>query len=473
MQSFWGRPSRLGRRRFKTLWFERLMALLALLNLGLVAFDASYIPRRDFYLQHIPQFTLWYGERFKGIEPHRLTAAYLAAVQNLEVQLALTGVPSAEVNQRLEELQALSITLIDENPFGAVGQSGTLEQIKNRMRSHMGVDSAKQAFSLFWSQNYLQQTGWNSAMHFFYTEIEPLIARNYYRRINEVGGFVDRFWHLDLWFMGIFGLEFWLRTLYLSRRFRTSWLDAIIWRSYDIPLFMPFWRWLRLVPVVIRLNQTQIITLAPITRRLVRLIISSVVVELTELVVLRIINQLQNWIQRGEAARWLLQTEHYIDLNGVNETAVISKHLITVLVYHVLPQMRTEIDALLHHSMTQILSRSPLLGGLQHLPGMKEVSHQLTQQLVADISEHSYRTVAAALEDETGSELMQQLLDKLGQVFRREVQQSQALGEIESLTVALLDEVKVSYVRRVKAEDVERLKLMRQRFYEVKQSQGQ
>jgi hypothetical protein len=41
----------------RNLWFERLIAILALLNLCLVFFDLTYIPLRDFYLQVLPNIT--------------------------------------------------------------------------------------------------------------------------------------------------------------------------------------------------------------------------------------------------------------------------------------------------------------------------------------------------------------------------------------------------------------------------------
>lgn len=143
------------------------MALLALANLGLVLFDLSYIPWRNFYLKHLPQLTEQYGARFKGIEPHRLTTAYSETVRELENQVALTGIQSAEVNQQLLQLQSLSEELIDEDPFAAVNKAGTLERIKNRMRDRVGVSSSKQAFATFWSQAYLSREGWNPSISFF------------------------------------------------------------------------------------------------------------------------------------------------------------------------------------------------------------------------------------------------------------------------------------------------------------------
>lgn len=457
-------------RKLRSLWFERMMALLALTNLGLVLFDLSYIPWRNFYLKQVPQLTEWYGAQFKGIEPHRSTIAYLAAVQTLENQVALTGVQSPEVNQQLQQLQARSEELIDENPFEAIGKSGTLERIKNRMRDQVGVDSSTQAFRIFWSQDYLTQAGWNRSIEFFQREIQPLIASNYYRNIGENGAPIDLFWKIDLWFISIFAAEFLLRTLYLSRHFKhTTWLDTVIWRGYDLLLLLPFWRWLRIIPVMVRLDQAKLVDLQPINNRLIRASISNVSVELTEMVVIRILDQAQDLIQQGEVTRWLLQSRRYIDLNGVNETELISKHLIDILVYNVLPQVKPEVEALLHHSITQVLNASPVYAGLQRLPGVSSVSNQVTQQIASDISQNTYQAIRSSLEDEAGAALMRQLLARFGDVFNSELKQNHALDEIEALTVALLDEVKINYVKRLDAEDYENLRAKTKHIYEITQ----
>lgn len=463
------------RKRFQGLWFERVMALLALTNFGLVLFDLSYIPWRDFYFKRTPQFTEWYGAQFKGIEPHQTTTSYLTVVETLENQIAATGIQSPAANQQLQTLQALSEEIIDENPFESVGKSGTLERIKKRMRNRTGTQSSKLAFQTFWSQDYLTQAGWNQSIDFFRQDIQPLIARNYHRNIGENGEFVDRFWRIDVWFIGLFAAEFLTRTLYLSRRYRrTTWFDAMVWRLYDLPLLLPFWRWLRIFPVLIRLDQSKLINFKPLNDRLLRTFISSIAIELTEMVVLRVIDQMQDSIRQGEVSRWLLQPGRYIDLNGVNETELIAKHLVEVLVYHVLPQIKPEVEAVLCHSVAQVLNGSPVYAGLQRLPGVSAVSNQITQQVVSDISKNAYDAICSSLEDETGAVLMQRLVSRLGTVFSTELRQNRALDEIQSLTVALLDEIKVNYVKRLEAEDYESQQAQAKRIYEMTQrSYGQ
>jgi hypothetical protein len=450
------------------------MALIALLNLILVLLDLSYIPWRDLYLRHFPQFTAWYGSHLKGIEPHRSTEAYLQKVQELEDQVADTGLESPQVNQRLAELRSLSIEMIDENPFEGANKSGTLERLKRRMRDRTGISSSKQAFELFWSVNSLTQKGWNTEINFFKSRIAPLIATNYYRGIAENGEPIDRFWQVDLAFIALFAIELLARTFYLNRRYKgTTWLDTLVWRWYDLFLLLPFWRWLRIVPVTIRLNQAKLINLDPLNTTVVHSVTSTFAVELTEVVVLQIIDQVQDLLRRGEIARWLVHPQggrQYIDLTGVDEGEAIAKRLTTVLVDQVLPSIKPEAEVVMHHILTRVLNSSPIYAGLQRLPGASQLSHQVTQQIVSEASQNTYQALKSAVEDEVGAELIRQLVARFGAVLQTEIQKNGAIEDIQAMTIALLEEIKLSYVKQVEQEDLERLKVRTRQLYEITQA---
>ena len=457
------RPSRnvqpAARPRRSSLWFERLMAIVALTNLLLVLFDLSYVPWRDFYLRQVPQFTVWYGETLKGIEPHRSTETYLKTVQNLETQVAATGLQSSESEALLTNLRSLSAEMVDENPFEGAAKSGTLERIKRRMRDRINVASSKQAFATFWSPEYLRQTGWNEAIAFFNSRISPLIATNYYRGIDESGEPIDRFWLIDIGFVTLFALELLARTFYLSRRSRGMaeitgkiiWLDALVWRWYDLFLLLPFWRWLRVIPVITRLNQAKMINLNPLNASVSHGFVSVFAAEITEAVVLQVIDQVQELLRRGSIARWLLNPQggrKYVDLNGINEGEAIAKHLTTVVVDQVLPQIRPDLDAVMQHILTRILSTSPLYAGLQHLPGASQISSRVTQQIVTEATKNTQQALKSALEDEVGAKLMTRLVTHLGTAFQTEIQKNSVIDEIQTLAIALLEEVKINYVRQ-------------------------
>ena len=471
MTSIRPRPS--ARRRTFQLWFERIMVATATTNLLLVAFDLSYIRFRDQYLKVLPQPTTWYGETFKGIEPHRVTEAYLEDVDELQATLEAEGLESPAVEQQLAVLRESSVTLVDEDPFAVANKSGTLERIKQSMRDRTEQEnSSKDAFRMFWSQSYLQQ-GWSDELDFFNTQIRPRIETNYWRGIGFNGLPLDRFWIIDLPFIALFGAEFLVRTLYLSRRHaNTTWLDAMLWRIYDVALLLPFWRWLRIVPVVVRSNQAQLSHLDPIQGRINRILISQFAVELTEVVFLRMIDQTQNLIKEGQISRWIFELtsqQGYIDLNDVNEVQTIAQKVSDIIVNKVLPEIKPEIDAVLNHTVTGALAQAPAYQGFKLLPGFTNMSTQITQQISADVSKNLYGALKQALADEQGAALMTKLIDSFGKNLRDEMRQGNTLDELQTLLDDLLEEVKVNYVERIAENDVETRRADTYRLYSTTQ----
>jgi hypothetical protein len=444
----------------RNLWFERFMAIAATVNLGLVLFNLSYVPWRDFYLRKLPQIVK-ISDPIKGIEPHRETENYLELVKALEEQVSQTGLQSPQVNSRLEEIRRLSNEMIDTNPFAGVNKSGTLETIKKQMRDHIGNKSAKQSFATFWSQPYLSQKGWLEEINFFNQSIRSLIASNYYRHIGENGEFVDNFWIIDLPFVILFSVELLGRTFFLRRQHPgLSWLEAVLWRWYDLFLLLPFWRWLRIIPVVVRLDQARLLNLHPVRRQLNQGIVANFAEELTEIVVVRVINQVQGSIQRGELTRWLSQQENlrpYIDINNVNEIEAIAGLLVKTIVYQVLPEIQPAIVAILRHNIETVFHQVPVYRNLQNLPGVGQAQTQLSEQLATQITTNLYKTLVSAVEDPVGAKLTSQLVETFSKVLGSQIKEKHVLSEIQSLLFDFLEEIKLNYVQRLSQEDIDQI----------------
>ncbi len=498
--------------RRKTLWFERVMAIAATLNLALVVFDLTYVSWRNFWLQgnipipftttkiHVPLPQVDCRDRslaantpprtirqsaitcaydpIKGIEPNRDTEQYLDTVAQLEdlvyQQGVTVGLQSPQGQQLLTQLQQQSTEMIALNPFEVAGKSGTLEKIKNTMRervrdrANLKNLSATQAFQIFWSTNaasapnYLTPASWKTEIAWFNKQIRPLIATNYYRTIGENGEPTNHFWILDAPFVLLFLLEFLARTFYVSRRYTSlNWLDAMVWRWYDVPLFLPFsvlvpsLALLRVVPTGLRLHQAEVIDLHAINARARQGFVGAIAEEITEVVVVQVVNQLQAAVQRGELSQFLERSasRQYIDINNINEVEVISKQLIQLVVYQTLPKVKPDLEALLTHSIGSILSQAPAYRGLTALPGIGSVPHQITERIVSDVTQVLYDTLKAGLEDEKAAQLTAQLVQKFGNTLLAEARQQDNLEELQHLISDLLEEIKINYIQRISAED--------------------
>jgi hypothetical protein len=466
------------------LLFERIMAILATLNYLLVLFDLTYIPLRDFWLQGRIQLFIKIGnyeqnlpadpiilplppitdgyDWVKGIEPNRDTEQYLNTVEALEEEVIGRQLDAPEVAVILESLRQQSIEMIDTNPFQSANKTGTFEKIKNEMREHIfgnEVASAKDAFAEFWTIENFDNGNYRQELAFFNQEIRPLMMRNYYRPIGENGDLVNNFGLLDLPFSLLFLTEFLARSWFISRR-RTgvSWIDAMLWRWYDIFLFIPILRWLRIIPVTIRLHQSHLIDMHQIQKQASQGFVASIAEDVTEVVVVNILNQVQGSIHRGEFADIFSQAtaKPYIDLNDVNETAEITKLLMNVVINQVMPEIRPDVEALLAYSINKAIAESPVYQNLHQLPGMDNFKNQLTLQL----STRLYGGVQNALqtlikEDPEFEKLLQRLLEHLSTAFGSELQTQQSLERLEYLLSALIEEVKINYVQRLSEEDME------------------
>lgn len=484
--------------RRSSLWFEKMMALLVLANYLLVLFDFSYIPLRNFWLQgrvqlfikigpfelSLPQdpirilpfsVTNWY-DWVKGIEPNRDTENYLKEVNLLNEKISQQALQSPETARKnavtyakeidavLKNLRERSTDMIATNPFQIADKTGTLERIKNKMRQHVfGTRdaSATAAFNIFWSRPYLSKNGFRRELNFFDNQIKPLIETNYFRIVGENGEFINNFPLLDFPFFVIFLLEFLIRTWLISRHHKgVTWFAAMLWRWYDIFLLIPVFRLLRIIPVLVRLNAAKIVNLNDIKEEAKQGFVASIANEITQVVIIEIINQFQTSIQEGGIRNLVLQrrTNPYIDLNEINESAAIIKIVSQFTIYQILPKLKPDFEAILKYKIEGIFTKLPAYQGLQKLPGVELLETQLAGQLAAQI----FQTLLDVLtdlvkEDSAFDKLLTQLVQQFRQTMTTELQAKQSFEQIEYLLTALLEEVKVNYVQRLSDKDIEEI----------------
>nr|WP_245817195.1 hypothetical protein [Hydrococcus rivularis] len=480
-------------------WWDKGIALLALANLILVLFDLTYIPLRDFWLQGRVQLFLkigpferefpdpplrilpfrvsdWY-DWVKGIEPHRDTEQYLQLVEELNQKINRVALPTLNsprqnpnrveaetVDRILKELRDRSAEMVDTNPFLIANKTGTLERIKNQIRERVfGTKnvSSKEAFYRFWSREYLREKGFRQELNFFDREIKPLIESNYYRPVGENGEPVDNFGLLDFPFFLVFLFDFLLRTFLIGRRHTgVSWFDAMLWRWYDVFLLIPLFRWLRVIPVTIRLNQAKLIDLHAIQKQARQGFVANIAEDITEVVVVQIIDQLQSTIRQGEIANLVSRrnVRKYIDLNQVNETTEIIKLAMNTIVYQVLPKIRPDLEALLQYNIKKAIAQSPAYESIRLLPGLERLQTNLTEQLTKQIYQGFWKAMTLLLkEDPAFDKLLERSIANFSQIVRSEFQTEDSLEKIETLLIDLLEEIKINYIQRLSQEDIEKI----------------
>ncbi|MBD2258786.1 hypothetical protein H6G13_14520 [Pseudanabaena sp. FACHB-2040] len=441
-------------------WRDRILAVLALVNLGLVAFDATYLKFRNFYRQELPGLAQLY-DPVKGIRPHAAAVRYEELVAALQNQLVATGVNSPEVAQRLADLRSHSTQFLIDNPLVATDQGNIAEKIKAEIRQRTGTATTPAGFARFWSQAYLAQTNWPGELAFWNEQINPRVQTAYFRDSNRWGLPVNYFWLLDWPFILIFLADFLIRTRITSQRNpRLDWLEAMLRRWYDLLWLLPVWRWLRLIPTTVRLYEARLLNLEAVRSQVNHDVAVNFAQELMELIGIQVIDQMQASIRKGDLAEMIFHPEArrpYVQVNGVNEVQAIASRIVNVGLYDVVPQVQSDIEALLTHSLTTSLSQIPLYSQLKNLPGIGHLPSQWTEQLARELSQATYQNVLRSLEDPVAADILERLSTNFRETLEVELQKRHNLKDIQDWLVDMLEEFKINYVQQIADAEIEQL----------------
>lgn len=451
--------------RIGQVW-SKLVALIAVVQLILVLFNLSYIPLRSLYFEYAPAVVNTY-DPIKGMEPHPDTQLYLATVDQLIETIDLDG-EGGEVNSALPpreasrfspqlanveplliNLQAQSIELVEENPFFGANQFGAYAKLKQRIQAHVSEISAKQALLKFWSWDYLNQSGWQSELTYFNRAIRPILEQNYLRVLDDTGQFADRFWQIDLWFMILFAIDLLGRTLISSyRQPQVSWGDAILRRWYDLIFFFPYWRWLRVLPISVRLHQSGLFNMKRVLAQVTHEPVAYFADRVSKFLMVRLINQVQTSIEQGDAARFLFEPSQYRQVSSINKIDAIVDRLIQLSIYRVLPEIQPDLESLLHHSLTETITQSDFYNTVQRIPGIGNLPNETIEQLAEYLAQGTYDVLKNAYADQEGRMLMEQLSQDFRQALKQQLQEKNTQAELQTLLVDLLEELKINYIEK-------------------------
>lgn len=432
---------------------EWVLLVVATVNLAWVVFDLSYIPLHDYYTLYLSDVTRLY-DPVKGIEPHHTTQNYLRTIDELEAGHTGANPDLQRQTALLASLREQSALIVDENPFLLVDKQGTLERIKNRIRLHVfGTKraSSKASFLKFWSQANFTASRWTGELAFFDKSLRPLFEVNYYRSYAEDGEFVDNYWRqFDLWFMGLFALEFLARTVATHSRYpKLTWREAAGSNSIDLLTLLPL---VNLIPGVhlgwLALARffswgehiEQVLNLPSPASWLLHYYARAIADEVSDLVVVNMLSQAQQAVRETDFTKLLPAATRSVSISpNAPPTALNSlvRAQTGIMVNEVLPQVKPELEKLIEHS---IRKSTPLPDSLSH-------------PLAAAALKALYGAIDQAVqEDLEGTRLLRQLLDKLLTVLGAEWREHGTAGDLQLVVVELLEKTKQDYIRRNEVE---------------------
>jgi hypothetical protein len=462
--------------------WDRFVAIWATLNLLWVAFDITYVPLRTFWLQRnlypipsvplavpltfIPDITPWV-DPIKGIEPHRETSTFLKQFQELERVMDQPAADPALKTRLLQRQADLMAQMVDSNPFLASDRAGTLEKIKNRLRQRADLDSSKDSAQRLLSPEWLASNPWAGERRFWADQVLPLVETNYWRSIDENGRPTDHFWRIDLLlFQSVFLLDILQRLIRIKRRLPgLAWHEVLLRRWTDLPLLLPFWRWLRIVPVGERLQTSGLVNLEPLRAVVSRGVVALLAVELFEVLALQLLDGIQGLIrsrQWPQRIRSLRSHQSVASSRDERELAELVRIWAPLLLSQVAPRLAPELQGVLSYSLRQSLDRTvvpPPLRQLQPLMQMESgLSRQLANGMVESLLELS-RNAGSSLSrrDDAQLELLQRFVDRFWEELAVALESGPALERSQGLLCALLEQLKGSYLTQISRAGIESL----------------
>ena len=421
--------------------WQQFVALLILINLVLVGFDLSYLSLRPFYLQQLPALVTRY-DPIKGVMPHPVTQDYLAQIAQLRQQLA-----TEQPVDNLSLLQDRSITLIEENPYAASGQLKTFARLKRRLRGYTDTYSAQAAFRQLWQSKYIAPENWPDTDKFLKTRIEPLLRQAYFRKSTVGGRLVDQFWRIDLPFVILFGLDLALRTAWIARQKQIFWGNAILRRWYELPLLLPFFRWLRIVPAVIRIHRTNLLNLDRLATQLTHEPIAYLSDKAAKYTVAQVLTQSQDVVRSGAVFSALTQPDDRIDR--------LADGIVRTLALQVLPVLQPDLESLLRYGLKDALTDSVMYDALKTVPGFSDLSDTVLAPLADTLARATCTALADAYSDTEGRQLIDQLSDDFRLTLVNALQQEANKAEVQMLVIDLIETVKQNYVEQAQQANSE------------------
>ena len=426
-------------------WWQKLLALFALINLLLVFFNLSYLPLRDTYLRYTPSIVELY-DPVKGIEPHPDTEAYLQTVDRTVRSISQQGLEAVATKQLLTSLERQSIFLIEENPFLAANKSSIFAKLKHRMEYRLQTRSAKAAFTRFWSQEYLSQNDTATELAFFADKIEPLLKINYYRRIDANGLYVDYFWRIDIVFIIFFAFEYLIRTFSIAKHRQIDWGNAMLRYWYDLLMLVPLWRWLRVVPVTVRIHKSGLFNLEKVLAQITHEPTAYLSQRVSTFLIVRLLNQSQEIVSNGTVANFLFSPSTEMKTENVRQIDRIIDRAIDLTMYKVLPQVQPDIEDLLRYSLQGALKESDIYQTVQTIPGIA-IPTEAIEQLADYLAQAAYNTLINSYTDTEGKIVFNRLSDNFARTLRMQLRDETTQDEIEVLIADLLEEWKLKYLQ--------------------------
>ena len=228
----------------------------------------------------------------------------------------------------------------------------------------------------------------------------------------------------------------------------TNWLDALLRRWYDAILLIPAWRWLRILPVSVRLHKSGLVNMERVLAQTTHEPAAYLADRVSTFLMVRFINQAKESIETGEVTQSLLNSSPYVQVSDVDKIDAITDRILQLTIYKVLPRVKPDLESLLRYSLAEAVQGSDLYQGLQQIPGLSALPAETLDQFSDYLATTTCDVLASSYADLEGRERFEELTSNFKQVLRQELQDEKTQAELQKWLSDWLEELKINYVQQ-------------------------
>ncbi|AAP99557.1 MULTISPECIES: hypothetical protein [Prochlorococcus] len=458
------------------LWvrWEKLIAFVAMINLGWIIFDLSYIPLRSFWinrsidipnsstsisLRWIPNITPSY-DKIRGIKSSKSSKEVQSIFNKLNQEISNNGVNSIQANRLLAEYKTTLNATFNELTLISQKDLDRVETIKIMLRLRSGESDYKSAYNKLLNKAYIAESGWENEKKFWERKLIPKLNSDHIKIINKDGNNISHSWKIDIPFQIIFLLDILLKVRMVRYRLNGIKLrHAFLKRLIDIPLLLPFSRLLRILPVLERVCSSKLIPTEPIRAKASQWIVSLLAIEIFEILTIRAIDSVQNIVKSPMLPDRIRSLCSYqsIKNNEKNEISEFLRIWIPLLLKKVGPNMRPQLIDLFEHALQKSLKANPMPDVLKNNLVLEKAESALSSQLasgmidaILDLSKNAGSQLAK--KDILLEELTVKTIDRFWEELAIALENDSTLKSTQILLLSILEGLKLSSLNELKSQ---------------------
>ena len=216
---------------------------------------------------------------------------------------------------------------------------------------------------------------------------------------------------------------------------------------YDALMFIPLWRWLRILPAIVRIHKSGLFDLERVVAQITHEPTAYIFHRASMFLIVRLLNQSQEAINSGAIASLLSSSTTKEQVGEADKIDKIVDRLIGLTIYKVLPEVQPDLEDLLRHSLKGALKETDVYQTLRAIPGITNLPQDAIDRLADYLAQAAYNVLINSYTDAKGKVIFDRLSNNFSSNLKQQLQDKATQNEIQILLSDLLEEWKLNYAK--------------------------